>query len=142
MITIIAEGVQQQHCPALSVPCSTVLTAKSVPAVLQHFRPSELTSEDAEKLLWLLAETYEPERLTAESSVGSKGTIVEVGPRLNFSTAWSANAVSICESCGISNVDRIEQSRRCETKRHVAFELRTGVPCRACCCSAVLLLDQ
>jgi phosphoribosylformylglycinamidine synthase len=73
---------------------------------------SKLTPEEAEKLLWLLSETYEPERLTAESAVGSKGEVVEVGPRLNFSTAWSANAVSICESCGISKVNRIEQSRR------------------------------
>jgi phosphoribosylformylglycinamidine synthase len=73
---------------------------------------SQLTREEAEKLLWLLAETYEPERLTAESALDAGSVIVEVGPRLNFSTAWSANAVSICESCGISKVKRIEQSRR------------------------------
>ena len=38
--------------------------------------------------------------------------IWQVGPRLSFSTAWSANAVSICSSCGLSKVTRIEVSRR------------------------------
>lgn len=32
--------------------------------------------------------------------------------RLNFSTAWSTNAVSICQSAGLSNVTRVELSRR------------------------------
>lgn len=32
--------------------------------------------------------------------------------RLNFSTAWSTNAVSICQSAGLANVTRVEQSRR------------------------------
>ncbi len=37
---------------------------------------------------------------------------VELGPRLNFSTAWSTNAINIFRSCGLSKVQRIEQSRR------------------------------
>uniref|UniRef100_A0A671VXE9 Phosphoribosylformylglycinamidine synthase n=1 Tax=Sparus aurata TaxID=8175 RepID=A0A671VXE9_SPAAU len=32
--------------------------------------------------------------------------------RLNFSTAWSTNAVSICQSAGLNNVTRVELSRR------------------------------
>jgi phosphoribosylformylglycinamidine synthase len=36
----------------------------------------------------------------------------QVGPRLNFSTAWSANAVSIFRSCGLAKVTRAECSRR------------------------------
>lgn len=32
--------------------------------------------------------------------------------RLNFSTAWSTNAVSICQSAGLTNVTRVELSRR------------------------------
>uniref|UniRef100_A0A672ZJ90 Phosphoribosylformylglycinamidine synthase n=1 Tax=Sphaeramia orbicularis TaxID=375764 RepID=A0A672ZJ90_9TELE len=31
---------------------------------------------------------------------------------LNFSTAWSTNAVSICQSAGLTNVTRVELSRR------------------------------
>lgn len=37
---------------------------------------------------------------------------MEVGPRLSFTTAWSANAVSICRACAVEEVTRIEQSRR------------------------------
>ena len=42
----------------------------------------------------------------------SGAAVVEVGPRMSFSTAWSANAVSICHSCGLAKVTRMEQSRR------------------------------
>jgi phosphoribosylformylglycinamidine synthase len=38
--------------------------------------------------------------------------VVEVGPRLNFETAFSTNAVAICRSCGLHTVTRIEKSRR------------------------------
>ncbi|KAJ0389072.1 hypothetical protein P43SY_011634 [Pythium insidiosum] len=38
--------------------------------------------------------------------------LVEVGPRLNFSTAWSSNAVAICRACGITAVKRIERATR------------------------------
>lgn len=62
----------------------------------------------------LLRETFEPELLTPASEFGaSGGALVEVGPRMSFSTAWSANAVSICASCGLgAKVDRVEVSRR------------------------------
>lgn len=37
--------------------------------------------------------------------------LVEIGPRLNISTAFSTNAVSICEASGITKkVQRIERS--------------------------------
>ena len=85
-----------------------------------------LSSSQAATLSWLLKETYEPELLTAESSLGggsntseaffpsapSHEVVVEVGPRMNFSTAWAANALSICQSCGLDTIDRIELSRR------------------------------
>jgi Formylglycinamide ribonucleotide amidotransferase N-terminal len=35
-----------------------------------------------------------------------------VGPRTNFSTAFSTNAASICASVGLSKVTRLERSRR------------------------------
>lgn len=37
---------------------------------------------------------------------------MQVGPRMNFSSAWSTNAVSICKSCGLTGVTRMEVSRR------------------------------
>jgi phosphoribosylformylglycinamidine synthase len=31
---------------------------------------------------------------------------------MNFTTAWSTNAVTICAQCGLPHVSRIERSRR------------------------------
>lgn len=71
-----------------------------------------LTTAESEQLQWLLGETYEPERLTMETSLPSDRPVLEVGPRMSFSTAWSTNAVSICHACGLGSIDRIERSRR------------------------------
>ncbi len=38
--------------------------------------------------------------------------VVEVGPRLNFATAWSSNMVSICKATGLDMITRVERSRR------------------------------
>jgi len=90
-------------------------------------------------LRWLLSETFEPEDFSSESFLTpsesviarSKATkqsrdsgiaspsarndnslILEVGPRMNFTTAWSTNAVAICHACGLNKITRIERSRR------------------------------
>ncbi|XP_047325711.1 probable phosphoribosylformylglycinamidine synthase, chloroplastic/mitochondrial [Impatiens glandulifera] len=79
---------------------------------------SELSKEKLSVLKWLLRETYEPDNLgtesflNEESKAASDTVSVEVGPRLSFTTAWSANAVSICKACGLEEVIRIERSRR------------------------------
>ena len=71
-----------------------------------------LTAEEHKRLAWLLGETFEPEKLAATPFLDGEGTLVEVGPRLNFSTAWSTNAVSVCQACGLTGITRIERSRR------------------------------
>jgi phosphoribosylformylglycinamidine synthase len=38
--------------------------------------------------------------------------LLEIGPRMNFTTAWSSNAVSVCHACGLDRIIRIERSRR------------------------------
>ncbi|XP_021751982.1 probable phosphoribosylformylglycinamidine synthase, chloroplastic/mitochondrial [Chenopodium quinoa] len=79
---------------------------------------TELSGEKLLALRWLLGETYEPENLGIESFLdkevmeGCPIVVVEVGPRLSFTTAWSTNAVSICRSCGLTEVNRLERSRR------------------------------
>ncbi|KAL9676468.1 hypothetical protein QQ045_004682 [Rhodiola kirilowii] len=79
---------------------------------------SRLPNEKLSVLRWLLQETYEPDNLGTtsffEKEVGenSSAGLVEVGPRLSFTTAWSSNAVSICQACGLSEVTRLERSRR------------------------------
>lgn len=86
-----------------------------------------------EKLQYLLKETFEPDKFRTSSFLAcseaeqpdskrartgdcgstSKGLqIVEVGPRQQFTSAWSTNAVSICFALGLSSITRIERSRR------------------------------
>ncbi len=78
-------------------------------------------------LRWLLSETFEPENFSDNSFLtrhtsppfnsplgkgGHRGVLLEVGPRMNFTTAWSSNAVSVCHACGLKKISRIERSRR------------------------------
>lgn len=73
----------------------------------------KLSASHAEVLRWLLAETFQPESFGNRSFLKpGEGQILEVGPRLTFSTAWSTNAVSVCHACGLESVQRIERSRR------------------------------
>ncbi len=89
---------------------------------------SPLTPEESDILHWLLSETFEPEAFSAESflthhpSPITHHRIIEVGPRMNFTTAWSTNAVAVCHACGLSKITRIERSRR------YAFIFRENTP--------------
>ncbi len=77
-----------------------------------------LTAGETRLLRWLLAETFQPEQLSDKSfliphsSFRIPHLILEVGPRMNFTTAWSTNAVSVCHACGLRKISRIERSRR------------------------------
>src|SRR3972149_11822246 len=74
---------------------------------------SPLTADEKRLLRWLLAETFEPEKfsdksfLTLNPELRTRNLILEVGPRMNFTTAWSTNAVSVCHSCGLKMISRI-----------------------------------
>ena len=77
-----------------------------------------LSADETGLLRWLLSETFEPEKfseksfLTENSELRTQNFFLEVGPRMNFTTAWSTNAVSVCHACGLTKVTRIEKSRR------------------------------
>ena len=83
-----------------------------------------LTDKELNTLRWLLSETFEPENFSSQSFLtqnppsppfekgGREGFIIEVGPRMNFTTAWSTNVVSVCHACGLTKIKRIERSRR------------------------------
>ncbi|XP_061744511.1 phosphoribosylformylglycinamidine synthase isoform X1 [Nerophis ophidion] len=73
-----------------------------------------LSAEHKEVLLWLFRPPLQAELLSEATKLKeADGTkLVEIGPRLNFSTAWSTNAVSICQSAGLKDVTRVELSRR------------------------------
>ncbi|MGW8284614.1 MAG: phosphoribosylformylglycinamidine synthase [Candidatus Deferrimicrobiaceae bacterium] len=70
-----------------------------------------LSEAELATLRWLLAETFLPDRF-ASGSLLAGNQVIEVGPRMNFTTAWSTNAVSICRACGVDKIRRIERSRR------------------------------
>ncbi len=71
----------------------------------------KLRSRELHTLNWLLSETFEPDKFSPSSIIGN-GNIIELGPRMNFETAYSTNAVAICHSCGLDSIIRLERSRR------------------------------
>jgi len=79
---------------------------------------SPFSSDEMRLLRWLLAETFEPKQfsdssfLIPHSAIRIPQLILEVGPRMNFTTAWSTNAVSVCHACGLKKITRLERSRR------------------------------
>jgi phosphoribosylformylglycinamidine synthase len=72
----------------------------------------DLTAPEMDVLRWLLAETFEPEGFADRSLLPAGGQVLEVGPRMSFTTAWSTNAVAVCHACGLDAIQRIERSRR------------------------------
>ena len=73
----------------------------------------ELTPGETATLQFLLADGFIKETVNTVSYFrGMEKDVVELGPRLNFATAWSSNMVSICHATGLGKVSRIERSRR------------------------------
>jgi phosphoribosylformylglycinamidine synthase len=70
-----------------------------------------LSAAEVERLRLILADGFLLDTVTfAPQLVGER--VVEIGPRLNFATAWSSNMVSICRAVGLDVVSRVERSRR------------------------------
>ncbi|XP_014295067.2 phosphoribosylformylglycinamidine synthase [Microplitis demolitor] len=92
----------QQICPSItSLQTETCYYIESDRA---------LTSSDLKIINFALTSPFDPE-LYDESMISSP-MIIEIGPRLNFSTAFSSNAVSILKSAGLSCITRVEKSTR------------------------------
>jgi phosphoribosylformylglycinamidine synthase len=77
---------------------------------------SSLTATQTERLEWLLAETFDRAALRLEeTSLSAHGNstllVMEFGPRMTFTSAFSSNACSICNKCDLP-VERLELSRR------------------------------
>ncbi|ELU02558.1 hypothetical protein CAPTEDRAFT_210251, partial [Capitella teleta] len=75
-----------------------------------------LSSECLEPLQWVIQTPFHKNEVSSFSNFDDKKSanqlLIEIGPRLNFSTAFSTNAVSICHSIGLTLVTRIEASVR------------------------------
>ena len=70
-----------------------------------------LTADEALRLRLILADGFIAETITETPRLAGD-RVIEVGPRLNFATAWSSNMVSICQATGLAAVTRCERSRR------------------------------
>ncbi|XP_069762804.1 phosphoribosylformylglycinamidine synthase isoform X2 [Narcine bancroftii] len=82
--------------------------------------PVSPTPQDRHKLIWIFQYPFGSENISTDPFLNDHDgdLLVEIGPRLNVCTAWSTNAVSICHSIGLIEVDRIECSRRYLLKIH------------------------
>jgi len=80
---------------------------------------ASLTIEELMILKWLLAETFEIENFSDKSFLNSDKDVIEIGPRLNFETAYSTNAVAICHACALKKVNRVECSRRYQVSKEI-----------------------
>ncbi|MCK5069274.1 MAG: phosphoribosylformylglycinamidine synthase, partial [Desulfocapsa sp.] len=70
-----------------------------------------LTPEEQSRLQFILADGFLADSVTVQPLL-TGDRVVEMGPRLNFATAWSSNMVSICKATGLECVSRVERSRR------------------------------
>jgi phosphoribosylformylglycinamidine synthase len=75
--------------------------------VTKPLSPSELLT-----LRHLLADGFVSESIAINPRSPNGDNVVELGPRMNFATAYSTNLVAICQTCGLEKITRIERSRR------------------------------
>uniref|UniRef100_A0A8C3F695 Phosphoribosylformylglycinamidine synthase n=1 Tax=Chrysemys picta bellii TaxID=8478 RepID=A0A8C3F695_CHRPI len=70
--------------------------------------------QETQLLHWLFGCPLESGDVATESFLRPAPTdlLIEIGPRLNFSTAFSTNVVSVCRAAGLGCVDRVERSHR------------------------------
>jgi phosphoribosylformylglycinamidine synthase len=71
-----------------------------------------LDAKELAVLRQLLADGFVSESISAKPGYPDGSDVVELGPRMNFATAYSTNIVAICQTCGLERVTRIECSRR------------------------------
>ncbi|MGO8990379.1 MAG: phosphoribosylformylglycinamidine synthase [bacterium] len=71
-----------------------------------------LNSNELSILSQLLADGFVSETVSTSPINPDGREVVELGPRMNFATAYSTNIVAICQTCGLAKVTRIERSRR------------------------------
>lgn len=117
-VPLIQESANDELLKSIQTKVSNQIAGLKTEQCFNIGLASNISSEKLSTLKWILGETYEPENLATESFLAKKRqeglntVIVEVGPRLSFTTAWSSNAVSVCQSCGLTEVTRMERSRR------------------------------
>eukprot|EP00961_Rhodomonas_salina_P273262 3692198-Rhodomonas_salina.1 len=71
-----------------------------------------LSAENKKTILWCLSEGGHKIADSSLLKAGPNQFIVEVGPRMNFTSAWSTNCCSVIKAAEIEGVPRVERSRR------------------------------
>ncbi len=71
-----------------------------------------LNSNELSTLRHLLTNGFILENISTKPIDLDSHDVVELGPRMNFATAYSTNLVAICHTCGLKKITRIECSRR------------------------------
>lgn len=92
-----------------------------------------LNEHERRVLFWILENSFDCSLHDGDSFLGnafsqsedkSSSLLIEVGPRLSFSTAFSTNAVAICRASGLQDkVHRIERSLVYLLRFQVRFRL-------------------
>jgi phosphoribosylformylglycinamidine synthase len=72
----------------------------------------ELSKKEKQILKYLLADGFILNSLSNRSKFNTSKTIIEIGPRMNFTTAWSSNFTNICHSIGLNKVVQVEKFKR------------------------------
>lgn len=80
-----------------------------------------LEDHEIERLRLILADGFLIDTVTSEPQLTGE-RVIEIGPRMNFATAWSSNMVSICRAVGLNVVTRVERSRRYLVPEGVAID--------------------
>lgn len=86
---------------------------------IESYRP--LTAEELARLQLILGDGFLADSVSMRPSLSGE-RVVEMGPRLNFATAWSSNMVSICQATGLDCVSRVERSRRYSVAKDLDLE--------------------
>ncbi|XP_012285205.1 phosphoribosylformylglycinamidine synthase [Orussus abietinus] len=87
-----------------------------------------LSEEEIGLLKWILVSPFDPLKVTEQSSLENHGNdklLIEIGPRLNFATPFSSNAISICNSIQLHKVKRVEVSTRYLVKLKSIIDSKT-----------------
>ncbi|XP_043359671.1 phosphoribosylformylglycinamidine synthase isoform X3 [Dermochelys coriacea] len=114
-----------QHPGAEGVPVSLLRSAQAVLGGVRALHrelcynvswtgASPPNPQETQLLHWLFGCPLASGDVATESFLRPAPTdlLVEIGPRLNFSTAFSTNVVSVCRAAGLGCVDRAECSHR------------------------------
>ncbi|CAH1958627.1 unnamed protein product [Acanthoscelides obtectus] len=97
----------------LQAACTSIVDLET--EVCFHVESTSPLSQEQKKILkWVLQDPLYPKNVFENIKLqpSEDQLLVEVGPRFNFSTPSSSNAVSICKNLGLSTITRVEVSRR------------------------------